>query len=260
MEPAGRKNSVKIAGFVGSYVSATITASPEPATPSASPHDAYRTASEVLRDGSGNTIEKCRLAVALLRYAEIPARMSFWNDSYVVEYYLKPEKKDDPSWQIVDLTGAYKNSGDSVVPRSWNPVDAGEHFNEEWASDTISVRAISAGNIYSGINEAEALAAFTVIESGAEPDARSNTGLAYFYLFKTVDYEVMPPPGAGKFSLELTMPFNETRPLKTMKYFVKPLSSGLDIAMRRTRTYIKPLVKGMMYILPLDLTANNGAK
>jgi hypothetical protein len=247
-----RENSVRIAGFVESYVSVTVAASPEATTPTADPHDAYRTASDVLRDKAGNTLEKCRLAVALFRYAGVPARVSFWNDSYVVEYYLKPEKKDDPSWQVIDFSGTYENSGATVIPRSWNPVDSGEHLNEEWKSDTISVRVDSVKNIYSGIDEAEAKADFSVIESGAEPDARSNTSLSYFYLFKTIDYEILPVNPAGRFSIELTMPFNEIRPFKTMKYFVKPLSAGLEIKMRRSRTYIKPLVKGIMYILPLD--------
>jgi hypothetical protein len=254
LDASDRKNSVRIAGFVESYVAKTVTASPEATTPTADPHDSYRPASGILRDGTGNILEKCRLAVALLRYAEIPARVSFWNDSYVVEYYLKPEKKDDPSWQVMDFSGAYENSGDTVIPRSWNPVDSGEHLNEEWKPDTLSVRVDSVKNIYSGMDEAEAMADFAVIESGAEPDARSNTGLSYFYLFKIIDYEILPSNPSGRFSIELTMPFNEIRPFKTMKYFVKPLSAGLEIKMRRSRTDIKPLVKGMMYVLPLDFS------
>ncbi len=254
MPPKDRKNSVAISGFVVDFVSVSVTAASDSAPPSENPHEICRTASAVLRDMSGNTVEKYRLITALLRYAGVPARVSYWNDSYVAEYYSMPadKRKGSTSWQPLDLSGAYGASGGSVIPGSWNPVDNRERLNEEWNTDTISVRAIAVANIYSDMNEAEALAAFTSVESGTEVDARSDTGLADFYLFKTIDYEVTPANGVEKFQVELTMPFNEIEPFKTMKYFVKPLSPELTVKMGRSHTYIKPVVKGMIYSLPVE--------
>jgi hypothetical protein len=253
MSPKDRKNSAAISGFVMDFVSVSVTAASDSAPPSLDPHEIYRPASAVLRDMSGNTIEKYRLITALLRYAGVPARVSYWNDSYVAEYYSMPADmhKGSTSWQPLDLSGAYGVSGGRVIPISWNPVDNRERLNEEWNTDTISVRALAVSNIYSDMNEAEALASFTSVESGSEVDASSDTELAAFYLFKTVDYEVIPPEGVEKFQVEFTMPFNEVEPFKTMKYFVKPLSPGLAVKMGRSHTYIKPLVKGMIYSLPV---------
>jgi hypothetical protein len=254
MPAGGRHDSVKIAGFIKNFVSVSVTASNYEPAPSENAHEGLKDAAAVLRDGAGNIIERYRLITALLRYAGVPSRVSYWNDSYIVEYYYKPvdAHKAQPSWQVIDLTGAYDAAGDKVIPGSWNPVDKRERLNEEWESNTISVRMVSAANIYSDMNEAEALAAFTSIESGAEPDAGSDTGLASFYLFKTVDYEAAPENGSEKFQVELTMPFNEVEPLKTMKYFIRPISPGLTVKMGRSRTYIKPVVKGIIYSLPVD--------
>ncbi len=251
-----RKNAVYASEAVFNYVKASITAKAEPEGVFSNPHEAYSSGAEAIGNGSGNNLEKCRAATALLRSISIPARISYWSGHYVVEYYIKPLEKGkyDPDWHIMDFTGAYDAAEGRVEPISWNPVDYKEHVNEEWSGNSMNVRVVSVKNTHMELNEAESMALFSNIVSGAEPDVKGNTTLNKFFLLKEVDYELTLPDGITAAMAEFTMPFNETRYFKTFKFYVRPLDPGLKVSQKRTHTYINPYVKGMIYTLPVEFS------
>jgi hypothetical protein len=249
-----KKNAVYVSREIFGYIKASITAKDDAFDPVDSSRTGLQTASELISSGAGTNYERCRLACAMLRYFSIPARISSWKDRYVVEYYIKPLEggKFYPNWHIMDFTGAYDAEPDKTEPVSWYPVDSKELLAEEWKGETLSIRVAGVKNSYLGNNEAESMAIFSNIIEGKDPDYKGNTGLSNFYLIKEKDYELMLPPGADKAEVTFTMPLNEEEPFRTMNYYVKSSDPKMKVTPRRTRTYIKPPQKGMVYTLPVD--------
>ncbi len=259
LNESGKKNAVAVAEEVFEYVSLSITASDEGFTPALTHQDCFAMPADVMNSGKGGNVEKCRLAAALLRYFLIPARMAFWDDHYVVQYFLKPleTEKVQMDWHIMDFTGAYDKSPGKIEPVEWHPVRAQELLGEEWENENLAVKVISVKNTRMEINEAEALALFTNIERGIEPDTPGNTALANYFLLKEIDYEMTMPGGSKTINMEFTLPFNESKeePFKTVEYeyYIKT-GEGLKAALKRTHTMVNPPNNGLVYTLPVEFT------
>lgn len=250
-----KKNACYVSREIFNYISTTLTAGDDEFVPSDNPHKTALSASETLARGSATLLEKCRLACAMLRYFTIPARVAYWKDTYVVEYYIKPLEggKYKANWQVMDFTGSYDAGQGEVEPISWYPVDSRELLACEWKGATINVRINSVKNSYLDNNEAESKAIFTNLKSGAVPEPGHNTPPAHFYLLKEMDCTICFAEGVKKAEVDFTMPFNESDTLfRTMDYFVKTDDPALDIKVRSARVYIKPPQFGMVYSLPVE--------
>ena len=255
LNESGKKNAVAVANEVFKYVSETITASDEGLTAAMTHQDCFAMPINVMTSGKGGNVEKCRLATALLRYFIIPARMAFWDDHYVVQYFLKPleREKVQMDWHIMDFTGAYDKSPEKIEPVQWHPVRAQELLGETWENENLAVKVKKVKNTRMDINEAEALALFTNIERGIEPDTLGNTALSGYFLLKEIDYEMTVPGDSKTINMEFTLPFNESKaePFKTVEYeYYIIAADGLKAGLKRTHTMVNPPNSGLVYTLP----------
>jgi hypothetical protein len=247
---ARRKNAVRVAEAVYGYVGSSITARDDAGDITDNPHNIYLTALQVLRAGTGNNLEKCRLACALLRYFTIPSMIVRWNDIYAIEYYLQP-LTGKSAWYIMDFTGAYDSRAAYIEPPLWHPIDAKERLNEEW-NTSMYLKLTGIKNMYLEPDDAKADAVFTSITSTADaikPGAPPESGA--FYLIKEEDYELRVQPGFTEAKADFTMPFNQPDNYRTAKYYVKSGDPGLIVQAKWPRTEIKPAQDGILYVLPL---------
>ncbi|MCE5299690.1 MAG: hypothetical protein LLG37_02295 [Spirochaetia bacterium] len=253
MQPGDRDNAAAIALAVADFTLNSIQARGEEAVISDNPHAAHKTALAVLTDGAGTNLEKCRLACALLRYFTVPARISSWKDRYVVEYYLKPASgtKIEPAWHVMDLTGRYDTEGEKTEPVAWHSIKAGELLEVQWEDVQMAVKKMQVNNYYIDGNEAEVRAAYDGLCEGKAPDFAVNTSSASFYLVKETAYEITFGQGVTRAAVELVMPFNESKPFKTIKFFAVSASQGMKVSFKRSHTSINPPNSGLVYTLPV---------
>ncbi|MEI7543074.1 MAG: hypothetical protein WCJ94_07480 [bacterium] len=253
MTDKSKKNAVLVAKAVCDYINLSITASPELAISGLTQADCYATPLNVINIGKGNLIEKNRLAVQLLRYFDIPARMAYWSDHYVVQYFLKPleTEKISQAWHIMDFTNQYDKLEGKIEPVSWHAVTAKELYNVNWKGETISLDITKVKNTHMEITEGEALALFTNLERGNVYAMEDNPTLTRYYLLKEITYSMNIPKSLNKLVIELILPFNETQPFKTLKYYVKIYGNAKAIC-KRTHTMINPPNRGIVYTLPVE--------
>lgn len=248
-----KKNAVQVAGEVFNYINLSITTSDENARAGSTYLDCFAMPLDVMLAGKGNNIEKCRLAVAMLRYFNIPARTAFWNDRYVVQYFLKPleSEKIEQAWYIMDFTGLYGQITDGIEPVAWHPVKAQELLGVNWEHGNIALSIDGVKNTRMEINESEALALFTNIERGNMPDTEGNTGLSRYYLLKEISCTMIIPDKQKKINIEIILPFNESQPFKTLKYYVLP-GVNMKAKFKNTHTMVNPPNSGLVYTLPVE--------
>jgi hypothetical protein len=253
MTENGKKNAVLVANEVFNYVNLSITPSDESNAAGLTQSDCHALPLDVMKTAKGGSIEKTRLAVALLRYFNIPSRAAFWDDHYVAQYFLKPleSEKKDPAWYIMDFTGIYGRMPDNIEPVAWHPVKAQELLGENWENENISLAVKQVKNTRMEINEAEALALFTNLERGNAYDMEGNTGLSRYYLLKEITYLMEVPDKEKNLKLEFTLPFNESQPFKTLRYNIKP-EGNLKAKLRNTHTMTNPPNTGIIYTLPVE--------
>lgn len=248
-----KKNAVLVAKEVFDYINLSITASTEDVAAGLTQADCYGLPLSVMKAGKGNLIEKNRLAVELLRYFDIPARMAFWSDHYVVQYFLKPleTEKISQAWYIMDFANEYDKLKGRIEPISWHSVNSKELFNENWKDVVLNLDIIKVKNTHMEINEGEALALFTNLERGNVYAMEDNPSLKRYYLLKEITYSMNIPKKTNKIVIELILPFNETQPFKTLKYYVKTVGN-VKAACKRTHTMINPPNRGIVYTLPVE--------
>ncbi len=259
-----RKNAYHIANAVYDYINSNIEDRQIVEEPAGSSHLMYYSNVKTFIKKQGNTLEKCRLAVSILRYYTIPARIVCWKDRYVVEYFLRPLKEKN-GWFIMDFTGEYDPEKDYIEPVAWYPLDAKELLNEEWKGKNIFLKQIKTDNYYIGGDRAEAKGAFEkLIKNNKYPAAGRETGRKYFSI-KEIKYEIwLEQNMSEEAEIIFTMPFNSRDTMKkglnrgtmkTMDYDLKPVSKALKIKFRRAHTRINPPQRGLVYTLPAEFSA-----
>jgi hypothetical protein len=255
-----RKNAMRVSEAVFNYIDASITAREAPEEPAGSAHKAYMTALQVLKGGTGNSLEKCRLAVAFLRYFTIPARMVQWSDVYAVEYFLQPlDNKGRGRWYIRDFDGKNNDAPDHILPADWHPIDAKELLNVEWSGE-MSIRRTGVKNEFLAPDEAPATGEYEAVSGGQKeltPTAAPESG--DFFLLKKIEYELTLSPGTTGAQAIFTLPYRNPdnynpENCKTVKYLVKSGGSRLEIRMKWPHTTIKPAQDGILYTLPVTFT------
>jgi hypothetical protein len=252
-------NAVKVADGVYNYISESISSTAE------SSADFYAQAelaspAGVLEAKRGNNIERCRLAVAMLRYMLIPSRTAYWDDHHAVEYFLKPsgKSKAEPAWHIMDLTGVYQSKTGEVEPVSWHPVHSNEKLSVQAEPGAlIAVNGKTKNNRYE-INESEAFAMFANIKQGIMAEAGTSEFTTGYYLLKQTDYIIRFSDTRKAAKVVFMMDFNELKPFKTMRFFVRP-GPGLRANYKKSETLINPPVSGIEYTLPVEFEAVNTA-
>ncbi len=259
-----RKNAYHIANAVYDFINNNIKDREIVEEPARSSHLMYYSNVKTFIKKKGSTLEKCRLAVSILRYYTIPARIVYWKDRYVVEYFLRPLKKKN-GWFIMDFTGEYAPEKDYIEPVAWYPLDAKELLNEEWEGENIFLKQIKTDNYYIAGGRAEAEEGFKKLaEENKYPAAGSVPGKKYFSI-KEIKYEIWLDKNMDKETeIIFTMPFNSRDTMKkglnrgtmkTMAYDLKPISKNLKIRFKRAHTKINPPQRGLVYTLSVKFSA-----
>ncbi len=233
-------------------------------------HELFKYPSEVIKEGKGNLIEKCRLAVALCRYLIIPARISYWNNHYVVEYYLQP-LKGKGHWFIMDFEREEIDIKDERIKSvEWFPIDKDEQLNEQWNDEEIFLKRNGVKEIVFGGDNNLAKENFEKFKRDEVIQIEDNFK-DKFYLVRKTDYEIWFKRESENKKAKVTfmLPFNNRYnfknensddDLKTIDYFVKSESADLKVKYKRTHTRINPPQTGIIYTLPVEFVILNTGK
>jgi len=253
-----RKNAVRVADAVFEYINTGITARQANEETAETSHKVYFSALQVFKAGAGNNLEKCRLAVAMLRYFSVPARIVNREGGYEVEYYLQPlAEQGKGAWYLYDFEGKGPGGTEFFVPPDWHPVDARELLREEWESPMF-IKLTGQKRSYAGADDAGAQAAFAAITGTAENltvTVKPVQGI--FYVVDELAYELWLPDGTFEAKAEFTLPFNIPDDFKTIKYFIMSDDKNLQVKAKWPQTKNKPMQEGVIYTLPVSFKANN---
>ncbi len=224
-------------------------------------HNIFRYPSEVIKESKGNLIEKCRLAVTLCRYLTIPARIAYWNNHYVVEYYLQP-LKEKGRWFIMDFENDDIEMKDEFIkPVEWFPIDKNEQLNEEWKENEIYLKKNDIKEIIFSGDDKSAKEKFEKFKN--EEEIKSDEKLnKNFYVIRKINYEIrLKNVDEKKAKIKFNLPFNNRShfkkensgdDFKTMAFFVKSISDKLNVKYKRVYTRINPPQIGITYSLPVE--------
>ncbi len=254
-----RKNAVNIVKAVKEFINENINDRVPVAEPSKSRRSSYYTAAKVLAQKEGNDIERCRLAVAMLRHMKIPAQTVGLGGAYDVEYFIKP-LQGDTGWYLMGLTDAAPHEfGRFVEPVEWYPITASELLDEEWEGGGLFIERIS---MKSGRFDADLKGAKEFFDKSLEEgypvdlDGATVSARDYFVL-REIKYRVYFEQ--DKFEINFTLPFNNRDTFKkgiergTFKVAAYSLTTGegLKAIYKRAHTFAKPPQEGMIYYLPV---------
>ncbi len=255
-----RKNAVYLADAVFGYIRDNISSRYAAPVLAENLHKAYYGAHEVLEKKQGNALEKARLAVALMRSYQIPARISGYRGSYAVEYYIKPMKgKGEWHVMIPDSECLTCNSGynyDFEEAVEWYPVDKNELLYVELKEGKafFEVKGTEDKCVYGG--DEQIIKIFDDYVSGIEPASLTVCAKKSF-LIRRYDFDIyIPEKYEQKIKADITLPFNNRDILKTGeeglfvtgRYAVKT-QKGLKAAYKRAHTRQNPPQDGMVYYL-----------
>ena len=258
-----RKNAVNIVKGVREFITENISSRQPAPAPSKSRRSSYYTAAKVLSEKQGNDIERCRLAVAMLRYMKIPAQTVGLGGSYDVEYFIKP-LQGDTGWYLMGLTDSAPHEyGKYVEPIEWYPITADELLDEEWEGGGLFLERVS---MKSGRFESDFAGAKEVFDRAAaegypaDMDGATVSAREY-YVLREVEYRVYYENDA--FEINFTMPFNNRDTFKkgvergTFKAaaYLAATGPGLKASYKRAHTFAKPPQEGMIYYLPVKFEA-----
>lgn len=258
-----RKNAVNIVRAVKEFIDENIKDRVPVPEPSKSRRSSYYTAAKVLAQKEGNDIERCRLAVAMLRHLKIPAQTVGIGGGYDVEYFIKP-LQGDSGWYLMGLTGAApREFGKYVEPVEWYPVTASEILDEEWEGGGLFIERVSTrtGRFEADLKEAKeffdksAAEGYPADLEGATVSARD------YFIMREIKYRVYFEQ--DKFEINFTLPFNNRDTFKrgtergTFKVAAFRLTAGqgLKASYRRAHTVASPPQEGMIYYLPVKFEA-----
>ncbi|MEI7640099.1 MAG: transglutaminase family protein [bacterium] len=248
-----RNNGIYLVRAVFEYIETSISDREYAPEPLPDAHSGYFTAAQVFENKTGNMLEKCRLAVAMLRRFTIPARIVSWKGDYAVEFFIKPlDNQGKGVWHTKAFTKGETGEEKYTMPSDWHPVSSGELLDAEWKGNTISIRKIREREIFYTKKE-EVLAMYTSVTLTAG-DVFETTAITTtpkeFYSLREVEYEVVFKTGDHP-KIRLTLPFNNVEELRTAKFFVRP-EAGLKVKYKRAVVEAKPPQEGMIYALPLE--------
>ncbi len=226
-------------------------------------HNLFRYPSEVIKEGKGNLLEKCRLAVALCRYLIIPARIAYWNNHYVVEYYLQP-LKEKGRWFIMDFESDDIQIKDEFIrPVEWFPIDKDEQLNEEWNGNEIYLKRKNIIEMIFTGDDNLAKEKFEKFKNDEKIEIDENIN-RNFYILRKINYEIwFEGSGDKKAKIKFNLPFNNRShfkkensndDFKTMAFFVKSENDELNIKYKRAYTRINPPQIGITYSLPVEFS------
>jgi hypothetical protein len=215
----------------------------------------------VLKEGKGNSLEKCRLAAAMLRYFTVPARIVEREGRYEVEYYIQPlAESGKGAWYLKDFDGLPPAADAFIVPVSWHPVDAKELLSEEWTTPMF-IKLKQQKRTYITADDAEAMSVFAAItETAQSVSDYGKPKRGKFNVIDELEYELWLPNGVYEAKAEFILPFNLEDQLdikddfKTVKYFVKTGDERLVVKARWPQTKTKPSQEGIIYTLPAVFT------
>jgi len=255
---ARKKNGVYIADAIYKYINENIETREIIKEIKNNPNKIYFSYRQVLNEKKACDVEKCRLAITLLRYFTIPARMVYINDHYAVEYFIMPLKgKGD--WFLMDFTEKDVPWQEYVFPVSWHPLDCKEVLNENW-NNTCAVYSVDIKNIFLPNDEQEAENIYNQITtsakgiddilSGETPDKGK------FIMLKRIIYELWIPDNQKNTKVVFILPFNAVNFFRTKYWYVRSIDEGLELKMKRIHTEVKPPQEGMIITLPVEFYIN----
>jgi hypothetical protein len=252
-----RKNAVRVADAVFDYINTSITDRQVTDETTDNPHKVYYSALQSLKAGTGNNLEKCRLAVAMLRYFFIPARIVTRAGGYEVEYYIQPlAEKGKGAWHLYGFNGNSPAAESFFEPADWHPVDAAELLREEWKSPMF-IKLIEQKRTYIGADDAEAQAVFMALTATGKPvDEAVKPEKGGFQVIDELSYELWLNPGTQETVAEFTLPFNIPDDFKTIKYAAVTGDKRLSVKSKWPQTKTKPSQEGIIYILPVKFLVN----
>ncbi|PKL90683.1 MAG: hypothetical protein CVV21_11650 [Candidatus Goldiibacteriota bacterium HGW-Goldbacteria-1] len=257
----GRANAVHIAGAVYSYITATVQDAPDKYEMTSDLHKINQSGLFALRSKTGNLLEKCRAATALLRCFTIPARIIYYEGHYAVEYYIKP-LKGNSAWVIMDFTN--ENKDRHTGPVEWQPVSLKELLNEEINSGEASLQTAGVTQVF--FNEkTEAAEVFDKLKTDNVTLVSNEMPQGKFYLIRKTDYIIQTSVSVtakAPCEIEFTMPFNDRDTFnpgapyfRTFGYYVISKNQNLKIQYKRAHTRVNPPMDGRVYSLPVKFWA-----
>jgi hypothetical protein len=257
LSEARKKNAIHVADEIYKYINDNIESRKINKEIISSPYKIYFSYRQVLREKKGCDVEKCRIAVTLLRYFTIPARMIYIDDHYAVEYFIMP-LKGNGNWFLMDFTDTdSKQQNKSVFPACWHPLDCRETLNETW-NNACYIDKIEVQNVFLDQDEQKAEDTYSQITMSVknidEIQSRQMPEKGQFILLKRVLYELWLPSGQKNAEINFILPFNSVDFFRTKYWIVKSNDDGLDIKMKRIHTEIKPPQEGMIITLPVKFT------
>lgn len=255
-----RKNAYFVTAEVFNYIKTKFVNNDIQIKPINNSHGIFLFASEAIKEEKANQVEKCRIAVSLLRYLSIPARMSFWNNHYVVEYYLQP-LKGKGHWFIMDFEkDDIKINEEYINSVEWFPLDKDEVLNEKWTENEIFLQKIYLNEIFLENDEKIAKEKFEAFKND-ENITGDTVDIKKFFILRKIKYELyLPFENKNKVEIKFILPFNNRYifknensedDFKTVDYFVKSENNKLKIKYKRTHTRINPPQTGIIYTLPV---------
>jgi len=254
-----QKNAYHLASSVFDFLKNSV--SPRKVTPVAleNQHKAYYPAHEVLEKMEGSPLEKLRLAVALMRSYQIPARIAGYRGGYAMEYYIKPIRGKS-GWYVMDIDAGCLtcNSGAGYEEAvEWYPVDKNELLSCEIREGRAYLEAAGYHDICINGTDNELEQAFDAYAvSGIEPKGFTACARKSI-IIRRYDYKLYLPENlAQKVKVDLTLPFNNREIIKngedglfvTGRYAVKA-GKGLKVTYKRAHTRQNPPQDGMVYYL-----------
>lgn len=257
-----RKNAYYVTAEIFNFIKNKIEPDNLKEELSLNTHNLFRYPSEVVKEGKGNLLEKCRLAVTLCRYLTIPSRISYWNNHYIVEYYLQP-LKGKGHWFIMDFEKDDIEIKDEMIKSvEWFPIDKDEQLNEQWVESEVFLKKVSVNEIIFSGDDNMAKEKFEKVKNGEE--IKSNGEIKNrFYLIRKIDHEIWFRNWNEnkKVLVKFILPFNNRYnfknensddDFKTMDFFVKSEDTKLQIKYKRTHSRINPPQTGIVYSLPVE--------
>ncbi|MFP4465903.1 MAG: hypothetical protein ACLFP1_02525 [Candidatus Goldiibacteriota bacterium] len=224
-------------------------------------HKIYYSGAGVLKEKKGSNLEKCRAAVALLRYFTIPSRIVGYKNRYAVEYFLRP-LEGDSLWHVMDFSEPIDRKEKMYMPVEWHPVDKKELLAVQiTAGEASVVKKGSREFFFSGKRtRSEIQEIFRgFYEKNAVPESDYKAGRD-FYLIRETEYEITMKDKSGEVSINFVMPLvnrdvfkkrKDKGTLATGGFYVKTEDKALGIKFKRAHTRKNPPQRGMVYHLPV---------
>ena len=256
-----RANAVRVAEAVYSYITATVQDAPDKYEMTSDLHKLNQSGLFALRSKTGNLLEKCRAATALLRSFTIPARIIYYEGHYAVEYYIKPQKGNS-AWAVMDFTD--ENKDRHTGPVEWQPVSLKELLNEEINTGEASLKTEGMTQVF--FNEkTEAVDVFDKLKTDNVTLVSNEMPQGKFYLIRKIDYIIetgISVTAKAPCEIEFTMPFNDRDTFnpgapyfRTFDFYVFTEDMNFKIQYKRAHTRVNPPMDGRVYSLPVRFRA-----